>query len=528
MKKVLVVGLDGAPYKEIKEWVEKGELSFLSEIYKKGAFGSLKSIIPPFTMLAWPVIFTGKNPGKIGPFLYKGEKKGFNPDFFKGAQFINSTDIKTWTIWEWVSNFNGKVGVMNIPMTYPPMKVNGFFVSGALTPKNAKDFVYPEQLRKELTEYVIDLELPEGVGKTDKNLNKNRLKKLKKEFEILIKNRTKNAISLLKKYSPEFFIINFKEIDDFMHYFWNDKNSVLDYLKKSDESLREIYNQHKPDYVIVISDHGFSKAPTKYFYINQYLLERGYLKKSKSFKSNLFNLTYKAGILIIKNFGFLRNLFSDKLKFKIVRESIKEQVDWENTKAYAHWYAGIYLNPKFYPTPNAKKKGAEEIREALLEAKDPENGNKTILIAKTKWELFKGDFFEEMPEIVYTSTEDYRINTNLPGRIVDKKVDRPSIVGHHTSALDGIIFVMGEGIKKGTHLEANIYDLFPTSCVLMEIPIPKDCDGRVLTEIMEEKKFKISFSDLDYNSYKKSNESHYLTEEEDKSIKEHLKNLGYL
>jgi len=523
MKKVFVIGFDGGPYKEIKQWVEAGELPFLSKMSKEGAFGKLKSVIPPFTMLAWPIIFTGKNPAKIGPFLYKSKKKGFDPEFFSEAQLINSTDIRTWSIWEWASHFGMKVGVLNVPMTYPPKKVNGFFITGALTPKNAANFTYPGNLKEDLKNYIIDLEFSEGVGKVDKSLSK---KKLKKDFEELSINRRETTLNLLGKYNPDFFMINFKELDDFMHYFWDDKKKILDYLKKTDKTLEAICEQQKPDYVMVISDHGFSKAPSKYFYINQYLLDKGYLKRSENVSGKVFNIIYRIGIAIVKRFSFVRNLFSEKIKLRVVRGSVKEQIDWENTRAYAHWYAGVYLNPKYYQDENLRKKGAEEIKKILLEARDPETGEQMILTAKTKWELFQGEFFDEMPEVVYTTTEDYRLNTNLPGKLVDRRVDRPSLVGHHTSALDGIIFAMGEGIKKGSRIEARIHDVFPTACVLGGIPVPRDSDGRVLKEILQENISEVHYEDLDYTNVDK--QAHFLSDEEDKIVKDHLKDLGYL
>lgn len=523
MKKVFIIGLDGGPYKEIKEWIEKDELPFLSKMAKEGTFGRLKSIIPPFTMLAWPVIFTGKNPAKIGPFLYKSKKKGFDPEFFSESQFINSTDILTWTIWKWASHFGRKVGVINIPMTYPPHKVNGFLVSGSNTPKGAESFTYPENVKNDLKDYIINLEFSGGIGKIDKSLNKDELRK---DFENLVDNRREATLRLLKKYNPDVFMINFKEIDDFMHYFWNNKEKTLDFLRRNDETIKAIYEQQKPDYVMVVSDHGFSKAPSKYFYINQYLLDRGYLKRSGNVSGKFFNVIYRVGIAIVKKFSFVRNLFSERVKLRVVRGSVKEQIDWENTHAYAHWYAGLYLNPKFYPDEESKKKGAEELKKVLLEAKDPDTGADMILTAKTKWELFEGDFFDEMPEVVYTSTEDYRLNTNLPGKLVDERLDRPSLVGHHTSALDGIIFAMGRGIKEGSHIEAKIQDVFTIACVLGGLPIPEDSDGRVPEEILEESYFNIEFNDLKYTE--KSKDSFFLSEEEDQAVKEHLKDLGYL
>ncbi|MCK4320913.1 alkaline phosphatase family protein [candidate division WOR-3 bacterium] len=521
MKKVFIIGLDGGPYKEVKEWIESGELPFLSKLANEGAFGRLKSIIPPYTMLAWPVICTGKNPAKIGPFLYKAKKRGYNPDFFSSSQFINSTDIRTWSIWEWVSHFKGKVGVVNIPMTYPPAKVNGFQITGFFTPKNSDNFTYPPELKEELKGYRIDIELTEGMGLADRKVNK---EKLHRDLIELLNERTEWVIKLLQKYPTDLFIINFKEVDNIMHFFWDRKEIVLDYFKMADSSIQKIYNIAKPDYLMIISDHGFSNAPTKFYHINQYLEDRGFLKRAENIKGRLSNFIYKVGIAVVKRFNFIKSLFSERFKVRIARESIKDKIDWKKTKAYAHWYAGIYLNPEYYPDEKSKMKGAEELKELLINAKDPENGNNIFLFVNTKWELFKGPYFNEMPEVIYTTTNDYRLNTNLPGKLIDEKFIRPDLTGHHLGALDGIIFLWGDNIKKGVRVDASIMDVFPTACSLGELPIPEDVDGRILKEALIDGTYKEEFTNIPYTE----KETQFLSEEEDKSVKEHLKDLGYL
>jgi predicted AlkP superfamily phosphohydrolase/phosphomutase len=521
MKKVFIIGLDGGPYREVKEWIDAGELPFLSKIAIEGVFGRLKSIIPPYTMIAWPVICTGKNPAKIGPFLYKAKKRGYDPDFFSSSQFINSTDIKTWSIWEWASHFDRKVGVVNVPMTYPPTKVNGFQITGFFTPKDSKDFTYPEELKDEIKGYRIDIALTEGKGWADRKVNK---EKIKKELFKLLKERTEWVLKLLERYPPEIFIMNFKEVDNLMHFFWDRKEIVLDYFKMVDSSLQKIYSRAKPDYLMIISDHGFSNAPKKFYHINQYLEDEGYLKRSENIKGKLSNFIYKSGTNIVKRLRFLRAILPERFKLKIARESIKDKIDWKKTKAYAHWYAGIYLNPDYYSDEVSKKRGAQQIKELLLKAKDPESGNKIFLFVKTKWELFSGPYFNEMPEVVYTTTNDYRLNTNLPGKLIDEKFIRTELTGHHLGALDGIIFLLGERIIKGMNVDASIIDVFPTACALGELPIPDDIDGRVLKEVLIEEDYKEEFVNIPYTK----KDTKFLTEEEDKSVKEHLKDLGYL
>ncbi|HUT24551.1 MAG TPA: alkaline phosphatase family protein [Sumerlaeia bacterium] len=53
---------------------------------------------------------------------------------------------------------------------------------------------------------------------------------------------------------------------------------------------------------------------------------------------------------------------------------------------------------------------------------------------------------------------------------------------HH---VDGILIAYGPPIKTGVALEAHIFDIAPTILALMGLPVPKDMEGRVLTEMLD-------------------------------------------
>jgi predicted AlkP superfamily phosphohydrolase/phosphomutase len=75
-RKVLVIGLDGATFDLIQPWVDEGALPNLGRIMKQGAWGRLRSTIPPMTGPAWTTFGTGTNPGKHGIFDWIARKKG--------------------------------------------------------------------------------------------------------------------------------------------------------------------------------------------------------------------------------------------------------------------------------------------------------------------------------------------------------------------------------------------------------------------------------------------------------------------
>jgi predicted AlkP superfamily phosphohydrolase/phosphomutase len=59
--------------------------------------------------------------------------------------------------------------------------------------------------------------------------------------------------------------------------------------------------------------------------------------------------------------------------------------------------------------------------------------------------------------------------------------------GTHAGAPDGVLLALGDGIRAGATLErASVLDVAPTVLYLMGLPLARDLDGRVLTEILEE------------------------------------------
>lgn len=136
--KLLILGIDGATFTLIRPWIEAGHLPNLARLHNGGTHRDLASTLPPVTSPAWPTFMTGCNPGKHGVF-----------DFIQptGSNFslVNASKIRQPTLWRRLSDAGYKVGVLNVPVTYPPQPINGFMVSGILSPKKG-DICYPTDL----------------------------------------------------------------------------------------------------------------------------------------------------------------------------------------------------------------------------------------------------------------------------------------------------------------------------------------------------------------------------------------------
>jgi predicted AlkP superfamily phosphohydrolase/phosphomutase len=72
-------------------------------------------------------------------------------------------------------------------------------------------------------------------------------------------------------------------------------------------------------------------------------------------------------------------------------------------------------------------------------------------------------------------------------RVLDGILGDPPRSGTHSGAPDGYLMALGDGVKPGAELRgASVVDVAPTVLYLMGLPVARDMEGRVLTEILEE------------------------------------------
>src|SRR5205807_10445437 len=72
---------------------------------------------------------TGKNPAKHGIYGFVDRKPGTN-----NVEVMTSTHVRAKTIWELVSDAGRRAIAINVPLSYPPQRINGVVVSDFLAP----------------------------------------------------------------------------------------------------------------------------------------------------------------------------------------------------------------------------------------------------------------------------------------------------------------------------------------------------------------------------------------------------------
>jgi predicted AlkP superfamily phosphohydrolase/phosphomutase len=212
--RVIVVGLDGGTWSVLDPLLEDGHMPALKALRDGGCWGTLKSTIPPLTAPAWASLITGKNPGKHGIYQFAP----IDRSLYQGnvTRIVNSQTVQGATLWNILGAAGKRVGVMNVPLTYPPSKVNGVMVTGMLTPRQSEHFTYPPELSSRLKDYTIDVSMGEskyGVLSDLDTADHQSLKRLIEELKNLATGRTDKALEFLNEYSPDFFILLFTETE---------------------------------------------------------------------------------------------------------------------------------------------------------------------------------------------------------------------------------------------------------------------------------------------------------------------------
>lgn len=89
---------------------------------------------------SWTSFTTGKNPWNHG--IYDLHKRDGTPS--------SSKEVRGARIWNYLNDAGLGAVVMNIAVTYPPEKIDGFMTSSLLTPPDSDNYTYPRRLKEKL------------------------------------------------------------------------------------------------------------------------------------------------------------------------------------------------------------------------------------------------------------------------------------------------------------------------------------------------------------------------------------------
>ncbi len=512
-RRLAIFGLDGADFNLLRPWLEEGRLPCLARLYQQGAHGPLASTIPPLSPEAWSSFATGKNPGKHGVVNFVQPKPG-SYDLL----FSNGSLRRGQTFWQILSEVGRRVGVVNVPMTYPPQAVNGFFISGSDAPGMQADFTYPRELKDEMLSACGRYDVHGDFwGRTTPG-------EYLKRLITTVEEQGRAWKYLLERFAPEVFIGVFGSTDRAQHFLWKYAqpgcppprewkeagitDPLLAVYEAVDRALEECLAALGEDSVtLVMSDHGGGPCE-KVVYLDRWLQARGllaYRDPKESWSKTAVRSLYRLGR------KHLPRVAKDwiKTQWREVRQQIegtvlREPIDWERTQAFflGTESAYIYLNLRgrfpqgiVEPGPEAEALCARIITE-LPQLRDPETGEPVVEAIHRKDEIYWGAPEEValLPDLVVTWKEGKYLVRRAWGEALAKPgvmVERGIGVGDAARLMslelsgshrpDGMLIISGLGLPAGSEIRAaRIMDIAPSVLHIMGIRPPADMDGLVL------------------------------------------------
>jgi predicted AlkP superfamily phosphohydrolase/phosphomutase len=400
-----------------------------------------------------------------------------------------------------------KVGVFNVPGTYPPYPVNGFMVSGFPVPPRAV-WSYPRELMNELNHAVGRYEI--DIPLTKPSELKGGENAFLAQVERLHTKSLQAAKFLIQSYRPDVFMMTLQGIDLVHHDFWKYmddqgsryRNVLHDWYRKLDAAVGEIRQLVEPEtHTLVLSDHG-SAPVSMALYVNEYLERNGLLTLKGKVKEKGGNYTKLRNTLmrnvptelIATLYGVAPRFISRKLTgfaaIDRILQGIVENIDWNRTLAYSTGghQAHIYINYRLVERTggNSGTQSVPSLVSRLVnlmsQLTDPKTGAKLHPIFHFKAIAFKGPYEDEAPDLcveLYTDKEKVQVNPRVgTNRLWSFSPHYSSV---HTR--EGVWGLTGPRIRSGLELDAGLLDMAPTLLKLLEIDGQADFDGKPLSAI---------------------------------------------
>jgi len=452
MSLLFLLGLDGGRLLTVERLVEKGKLPIFEELLKHSTTSYLDSTIPPITIPAWGVIFSGKNPGKLGCVDFIRPSRGYRP-------LLNKYGKEKW-VWDYLCERNIPCAIFRAISINPYRIKLGFFTDfKKCFPKNPKLILKEREISPEMS-------YEEKIKITMKNFER--------ESEIMLR--------FMRKNMPHRFVVFTTAMIDAVSHLTHKEKRIEEAYVLVDEFLERILPvlRKRGFSLMVVSDHGIKKVE-KRANINRMFERVGLLNPREDIKKHLTLSLFKKVI----SSNLIRKLFHNfriasairKRKIEGMRmEDLFNQIDFSSTKLFGFGtctpseYTLVWVNDERFELGKKENRiEKNELKEMLKE-----NFPKIVEDVYEKKEVWHGDKMDNLPDFVvklnkkYTS--EYRLFTGVTMKCES-----------FVHSKDGLFIFTDFSGKERKHVNISNQDITPIILGLFKMKIPKVIDGKNLS-----------------------------------------------
>jgi predicted AlkP superfamily phosphohydrolase/phosphomutase len=550
--RLLVIGFDGATFDVIQPLIKQNRLPNLARLMQEGAWGRMNSTIPPFSPSAWRTFATGKNPGQHGVFDFQTWQADYSQEP-RPAQWQRHK-----TIWRLLSEADKRVISVDVPFTYPPENVNGLMITGYPTPrKPGTIYTHPLNLPQSLKEAGFDLKLGWPKDRIDVHPD------FFAAWRQVMDEREALLLHLFDDQPWDLFAVVFGITDTLAHTLWDylDPAHPAYHHERAEEYRQAFYEAYEqadrvlgklwakleqwtadtgqPAHLLVLSDHGFGSIRPPQWLV-RFLVDHNWLhfKQKGGPAGQLIAPAQKMALRAYTEIGWLRKAVRElrpnakaKLKNALSQSGMAISLrDMDPSRSLAlpsDIGTHIYLNrsDRFNQgliKPSEAEQYAKIIGQALLDYRDPVDGEPVISAVYLRDDIYSGEAVPEAPDLVLEYANRYHPDKNPADSTIN-----PALTGGH--APDGILLAWGPGVQAGHIKPTEILHMAPTMLHLLAQAIPPDMDGSVMTALLKSSwlaEHPIQHSDTPALA-EVTDETSY-TEAEKADIETQLRALGYI
>ena len=436
-RRVVVIGLDGVPHSFATRMIREGRMPNLARIFQAGTLRPLTSTWPFVSSVAWSSFMTGCNPGKHNIYGFVDRRLNTYNVFLP-----NSETMRAEPIWSTLSREGKRVGVMNVPVTYPPREVNGLMVSCFLSPSLEKA-TYPRELAGRLQQMGYKIDADAAIARRSKT-------EFMQELLDVLDHRAQAMLTLMDEEPWDFFMSHIMETDRLHHFYWEYMEAddpvwapaFYAFYQRLDAILGQVWERIGPDTtLIMLSDHGFCSI-RKEVYLNYYLREHGWLQ----------------------------------LQPQDGRPPTLADMA-PSSRAYSLDPGRIFINlegrePRGSVRPGAEyERVREELAAEMLDMRDPDDGAPMVERVYRREEIYHGDSAQNAPDLVVAPRVGYALKGALNQDRLTHKGD--VLIGEHTHD-DALLYISGHDLVTTA---LTMQDVAPAVFSLMGVAQPAGLDG---------------------------------------------------